>query len=504
LHGKEITYNPNLAKAYAEKHCKDYNHDKYKCWDPNNSKCENYGKGGGTDCANFMSQSLIDGGITFSDCLTGKGEDAKAGELVDGAVVIGKDNTTKGIRSANDLITALQNSYCFKEVGSSETKKEGDIAAWRKEGVNWVHHVAMVNKDGYYDGHTSDVCFDAKNEPKDYTDRSGKKHVVSFYRFQEDKCKKCELDEKTCEAEMESKCSSCTNCDTSTGECKSWCEETPAGRCTPGSMCMCSYRNGKEYCGCYTLAGGDCPDDTLTVASAQQTGEAVYSSISSQVGVLDTGYTYDMQKLLSSFNEAVRTVSPSDISQTLAKETPLLIIPTAGLHGMENSDFFKTGLNEYVNQGGSILVLSQQYGYEYSVLPGGLSGYGWAEDQSCQSNSSYIDTWHNVLASQTKTTPSLNVDGYFTKYPDDTTVLLRRTANGQPAVLMYQYGNGYVIASTAYTDTANTRGEASEDEKRLVGEICICKVIIFYLALDKNSYCNEMNFDTMYENMFHI
>lgn len=118
---KELTYNPSAATAYATLHCSTatYNHDKYKCWDPKNSSCENYNKGGGTDCANFMSQALIDGGITFSNCLTGKGEPAKPGELVDGAIVIGKDNKTKGLRLAYDIVTALKNSYCFTEVSVS-------------------------------------------------------------------------------------------------------------------------------------------------------------------------------------------------------------------------------------------------------------------------------------------------------------------------------------------------------------------------------------------------
>lgn len=98
-------------------------------------------------------------------------------------------------------------------------------------------------------------------------------------------------------------------------------------------------------------------------------------------------------------------------------------------------------LDEYVKRGGTVICFAQQHGYEYQALPTPdgkpISGYGWTEDISCISNSVSIEQYHQMLASQTRLTPSLNVDGYFMDYPDDATILLRRTANGQPAVLMY-------------------------------------------------------------------
>ncbi len=39
---------------------------------------------------------------------------------------------------------------------------------------------------------------------------------------------------------------------------------------------------------------------------------------------------------------------------------------------------------------------------------------------------------------------------------------LRRTTNGQPAMLMYQYGNGYVIVTTMYSDWAYGHSQASK------------------------------------------
>ncbi|NOY64546.1 MAG: hypothetical protein GXO97_04010, partial [Nitrospirae bacterium] len=142
---------------------------------------------------------------------------------------------------------------------------------------------------------------------------------------------------------------------------------------------------------------------------------------------------------------------------------------------MENSEMFRELLNEYVRQGGTLIVFAQQHGYEYSVLPipdgKPLSGYGWAEDQSCRYRSVYIDTYHQILSGQRNITPSVNVDGYFTQYPDNSTILLRRTSNGQPAMLMYQYGNGYVIVTTMYSDWAYGHSQASREEIALVRDL---------------------------------
>ncbi len=448
----EIEYNRNGAISYADAFCKDYNHDEYKCWNGSLPECENY-PGSRVDCANFASQALIDGGLNFG--------------CVKGADIIGKDGATKGEITVAQLKSALQNSFCFEEITDPLKAQPGDILSWKSGS-----HVAVYGGDNKYYGHTEDRC--------NYTYEGLWDDVVIYQFLGDDKCQECKRNEKTCKAKLNPKCEGCSTCDSSIGECKSECDNS-LGRCSASSSCECKIKDGEHKCECErTGPSGDCPDDTLTVASQPQTGEVMDEDPSSSVGVLDVGYTYDTQKLLSSFGEDIRALLPSEVSPSLAQNMPLLIIPTGGLNGMENSEFFKVALDEYVKQGGSILVLSQQHGYEFSVLPvpeeadgtyKTVQGYGWAEDQSCQANSSYIDTWHNVLAGQTKSTPSLNVDGYFTSYPDNTTVLLRRTTNGQPAVILYPYGNGYIIASSIYTDWAYATGQSSEDERRLIRDI---------------------------------
>lgn len=76
-----------------------------------------------------------------------------------------------------------------------------------------------------------------------------------------------------------------------------------------------------------------------------------------------------------------------------------------------------------------------------------------------------------MFSGQTNTTPSLNIDGYFTDYPSSSTVLLRRTANGQPAMIMYDYGAGKVIATTMYSDFAYGHGFVSLDELNLIRDL---------------------------------
>jgi hypothetical protein len=48
-------------------------------------------------------------------------------------------------------------------------------------------------------------------------------------------------------------------------------------------------------------------------------------------------------------------------------------------------------------------------------------------------------------------------------YPANSTVLLRRTANGQPAMLMYEHGQGKVVVSSLYTDWGSAHGQATRD-----------------------------------------
>ncbi len=144
------------------------------------------------------------------------------------------------------------------------------------------------------------------------------------------------------------------------------------------------------------------------------------------------------------------------------------MIPSGGLYGMDSSSSFRKQLADYVQNGGTLICFAQQHGYEFNALPGGrVSGYGWNEDQSCHTNAAYIDTYHPVFAGQGNANLDASVDGYFTNWPDDATILLRRTKNGMPAMIAYPYGNGWVVASSLYSDWSYAHGGITRDETEL-------------------------------------
>jgi hypothetical protein len=171
---------------------------------------------------------------------------------------------------------------------------------------------------------------------------------------------------------------------------------------------------------------------------------------------------------------------PIDSAPEDLKRQPILVIPSGGLFGLEKSEFLKASLDEYVKNGGTLVVFSQPHGYEFSVLPvpeeadgsyKTIEGYGWEEDQNCFTDAAYIDTWHQILAGQSRTTATLNIDGFFSNYPSNSTILLRRTANGQPALLMYEYGQGRVIVTSMYSDFALKQNQASSEEISLIRDM---------------------------------
>jgi uncharacterized membrane protein len=170
-----------------------------------------------------------------------------------------------------------------------------------------------------------------------------------------------------------------------------------------------------------------------------------------------------------------------DFNPEMLKDHPVLLVPTGGFYGLKNSNTVKAILEEYVRNGGSLVLFTQQHGFDWELLPTPadpvtgerrpVTGYGYQEDQSCQFNSVYIDTHHPILSSFSTSTANIGVDGYFSSYPEGSTILLRRIANGQPAMILYPYGQGQVIATTLYTDFAFSHHQANQAEINLVQNI---------------------------------
>ena len=423
LWAKEVKYDRSASLTYASQHCATdrYNHGEYKCWNGDLPECVNYRSGRHVDCANFASQALIAGGIDFSLYDYGK-------PYAVSPVVIGNEKMrTIGFPSVSDLIAVIKVSYCFEIITDTtemqRRAKAGDILRAKS-----YSHVMVYTGSNQYCAHTTDRCVSPYTNPGNFW-----KSVILFHFQDDDTAVKCiQLDDSLYAKVLKFSSSA---------------QPRQSG------------------------PGGDHPDDTFALVTASPIDEALYSNRNAPIGLLNNGFPFDMLKVLSTFKREARLIPIDGLDPNLVKEMPLLIIPSGGLAGLSDSQVFKALLEEYVRRGGNVLVFTQQHGYEFSLIPGGLTGYGWNEDQSCQANSSSIDTWHQVLSGQTIATPSLNVDGYFTSYPENAMILMRRIANGQPALVTYPYGNGRIIASSAYTDFAFTANQTSSDEIKLIRDI---------------------------------
>ena len=224
--------------------------------------------------------------------------------------------------------------------------------------------------------------------------------------------------------------------------------------------------------------GCDNPDDNSSVSGSSSLTIG-NNDFANGIPTLNSGFFFSFDKEMRKVNRTTWSISDGTFAGLIGTEN-VHVIPSGGLYGKDNSPLFKAELDEFVKQGGTLVVLDQQHGYEFSALPvpqeadgtyKKVAGYGWGEDQSCQYASSYIDTWHQMLAGQSSATPSVNVDGYFTSYPSNATVVLRRVINGQPALISYPYGKGLVVVTTLYSDYAYGFGQASAEEKALVRDL---------------------------------
>lgn len=216
------------------------------------------------------------------------------------------------------------------------------------------------------------------------------------------------------------------------------------------------------------------PDDNFSV-SDPFFGEAIFALEDLGSAVLWRGLAPIFGGLLGSLNEPVTYIETPDltpIGKGSIKDYPYLIVPSCGFWGIEGSSFFKALIDDYISSGGTLIVFSQQYGYELSALPGGkVYGYGYSEDQGCHNNAVYIENYHPIFAGQEGVNLDLNVDGYFTQWPEEATILLRRTKNHMPAMIAYPYGEGQVIASTLYPDWGYGYSQQTEAERRLVMDL---------------------------------
>ncbi|WP_276257590.1 NosD domain-containing protein [Haloglomus litoreum] len=201
--------------------------------------------------------------------------------------------------------------------------------------------------------------------------------------------------------------------------------------------------------------GGDHPDDNhdLSVDGYDRVYPGFEYDRGASVAVLDRGFVDEFTDFLAARDATAASVDVRTPAAELARYD-VIVVPSGGLLGLHSLGSFEAKLDDYVADGGTLVVLPQQRGYEYDPVPGELAGYGWLEDQSCQYGSVGLTTYCAAVASVGSETATVNVDGYFTTWPDNATVFLSRTVNGQPAMLAYGHGEGRVLATTTYSDWA--------------------------------------------------
>ncbi|MHB9154754.1 MAG: hypothetical protein ACYC5N_03550, partial [Endomicrobiales bacterium] len=231
--------------------------------------------------------------------------------------------------------------------------------------------------------------------------------------------------------------------------------------------------SGSTYNWSRTQHANDHPDDNYSVSDPRYLTDWLVDT-ENDIGILLSGNGDALGHLLGKFNVQTAAVKPDfsivgEPDRSLS-DLKLLLIGSGGLAD-NSSQVFKDRLAQFVADGGVVVCLTQPYGSDFSVLPGKIDGYGWSEDQACFVNAVYINDDSPVFSGQSDTTLDVSVDGFFTGYPDNAKVLLRRTANSMPALLEYSYGKGKVIAGTLFSDWGYSRNQCSVNESRLIADI---------------------------------
>jgi len=216
-----------------------------------------------------------------------------------------------------------------------------------------------------------------------------------------------------------------------------------------------------------TNPGGDRPDDNKSFATSNSFSLASdpksrFYRLAPKKGKTHILYLWNLEKLLEERGQYFESLSSGG--------TP--------------DETYLNNLNTKINENYNLLSVnnlqyrkerSEQHGNDFSALPSPdgdpIRAYGWREDQSCQSNSIYVDGWHPVLSSTTKPALSSPIDGYFADYPSNSTVLLSRRINGMPAMLAYPYGEGRVVVTSMFEDWGFGHWQSSLQGRSIIRDL---------------------------------
>ncbi|MGD2092953.1 MAG: hypothetical protein PVH61_42715 [Candidatus Aminicenantes bacterium] len=214
----------------------------------------------------------------------------------------------------------------------------------------------------------------------------------------------------------------------------------------------------------------DTPDDNYSIAD----GTVKKNLLETDFLIYRNGSSFYMDNLIGGIYFK-GTESPGDLLEV----SNVMVFPSTSLAGTENDAILKEIIREYASNSGNIIIFTQQFGDhidQLKIFPGGesISSYGYREDSSCLKNSVYIAEtgMHPILSSSTSGILDVGIDGYATVgIGSNATVLLRRKANAEPALLYFKYGNSTIYLFFGFTDYANSRSMASMQELKLVKNI---------------------------------
>ncbi|MCI0497673.1 MAG: discoidin domain-containing protein, partial [Thermoplasmata archaeon] len=259
--------------------------------------------------------------------------------------------------------------------------------------------------------------------------------------------------------------------------------------------CMDPYQPGCDPC----QDPKDCPpyspDDVYILGSAvvNVTSTEVASA---EIGIVEMGFPLEMATLVNQTGRSTRFVDLATVSMNDLYDLKVLVVPSGGLYSIADpagaSDYILLKLRLFLENGGNIVVFTQQYGYEMEAFLGAPEGYGYQEDQNCLLGSVYIENYIPLFAplSASKSPNAkgevyldLNVDGFFTRWPENATVLLTRAANAMPAMIAYPWGEGAILFTTMYPDFAMVFGSGTADE------VVMMDAMLSWLSLPDAASC---------------
>ncbi|MEW6558167.1 MAG: hypothetical protein AB1349_12605 [Elusimicrobiota bacterium] len=243
--------------------------------------------------------------------------------------------------------------------------------------------------------------------------------------------------------------------------------ENPSSKTWSFNVGLKKYEQSKPNPDC------DKPDDFEGVSCEALLGSSTTQicSYGDPIGITASGLLAENILLLADVGERFELVDYNFNLSEILPRIKVLIIPSGGLYGLGDVESFRKNLSDYVSNGGTLICFAQQHGYDFNALPRGneVSAYGWQEDQSCQSASVYINEISAIFNGQSRVNLDVNVDGYFTNWPADARVLLRRTKNNMPCLIEYEIRSqtqearkGRVIVTTLYSDFSYAQGSLSQ------------------------------------------